>query len=65
MAGRTLNADERTFGIVIFQAPSEAAARDIMQSDPALKLGVMQAELFPYHIALWSPSGPHQAEKSA
>ncbi len=65
MAGRTLNADERTFGIVIFQAPSEAAARAIMQSDPAIKLGVMQAELFPYHIALWSPQGPHQAEKSA
>ena len=24
-----------------------------MQDDPAVKLGVMKAELFPYRVALW------------
>jgi uncharacterized protein len=58
MAGRTLNADERTFGIVVFAAASESAAVAVMQNDPAVKLGVMKAELFPYRVALWSPKGP-------
>lgn len=56
--GRTLNADERTFGIVVFQAESDAAALRIMQEDPAVKYGIMQAELFPYRTALWSTKGP-------
>ena len=54
MAGRTLNADERTFGIVVFAAASEPAAMALVQNDPAVKLGVMKAELFPYRVALWS-----------
>ncbi len=54
MAGRTLTADERTFGIVIFQAATEAEAVALMQNDPAVKFGVMKAELFPYRVALWS-----------
>jgi uncharacterized protein YciI len=58
MAGRTLNADRRTFGIVIFTAASEADAKEIMQNDPAVTKGVMNAELFPYQIALWSKKGP-------
>jgi hypothetical protein len=29
-----------------------------MQQDPAVKLGVIKAELFPYRIALWSPKSP-------
>ena len=61
MAGRTTNADERTFGIVVFLADSETHAREIMQSDPAVKHGVMRAELFPYRIALWSSKGPGDA----
>jgi len=56
MAGRTLNADERTFGIVVFVAESEATAAAIVRNDPAVKHGVMRAELFPYRIALWSSS---------
>jgi uncharacterized protein YciI len=56
MAGRTLTKDEKTFGIVIFAAASEAEAGALMQNDPALKLGVMTAELFPYRVALWSPT---------
>ena len=52
LAGRTLNADERTFGIVIFRARSEDAARSIMNNDPAVKNGLMRAELYPYRIAV-------------
>ena len=51
LAGRTLNTDESSFGIVIFQAESEDAARKIMDEDPAVRKGVMEAALFPYRIA--------------
>ena len=40
------------FGITVFQATSEEAARDIMNNDPAVIAGVMRAELFPFRIAL-------------
>lgn len=52
LAGRTLNTDPSSFGIVVFNAESEAAARAIMESDPAVSEGVMRAELFPYRVAL-------------
>jgi uncharacterized protein YciI len=58
MAGRTLTRDERTFGIVVFVAESEARAAEIMAGDPAVRDGVMRAELFPYQVALWSARGP-------
>ena len=52
LAGRTLNTDERSFGIVIFRADSEEAARRVMDQDPAVRNRVMRAELYPYRIAL-------------
>ena len=52
LVGRTTNNDERTFGIAIFRAESDEAAREIMNNDPAVKHGVMRAELFPYRVAL-------------
>ena len=58
MAGRTLNSDEHSFGIVVFLAESEAQAQKLVKSDPAVKQGVMHAELFPYRVALWSKEGP-------
>ena len=58
MAGRTLTTDERSFGLVMVVAPSDAAAAALMRNDPAVKRGVMSAELFPYRVALWSPQGP-------
>src|SRR5438309_2145082 len=58
MAGRTLNSDERAFGIAVFVAPSEAIAEEVMHNDPAVRLGVMRVELFPYRVALWSAAGP-------
>ncbi len=52
LAGRTLNTDESSFGIVIFWALSEQAAREVMENDPALRQRVMRGELFPYRVAL-------------
>ncbi len=54
LAGRTLNTDPSSFGIVIFNADSESAAREIMENDPAVKQCVMKATLFPYSVALMS-----------
>ena len=49
--GRTQNNDSSTFGITIFYAESEDAARSIMNNDPAVRKRLMRAELFPYKIA--------------
>lgn len=60
MAGRTLTTDENTFGIVVLVADSDSAATELMRADPAVSRGVMTAELFPFHVALWSTKGsPH------
>ena len=56
LAGRTLNTDESSFGIIIFRAESEEAAQSIVADDPAVKGGVMRAELYPYRIALMEMS---------
>ena len=58
MAGRTLTADEDSFGIVVFEAVSDEAAQKVVDADPAVKAKVMRAELFPYRVALWSKLGP-------
>ncbi len=50
--GRTQNNDDKTFRIEIFEAGDESAARNIIEADPAVKAGVMNAELYPYKIAL-------------
>ena len=52
LAGRTLNSDENTFGITILNAENKDSARQIMLDDPAVREGVMNAELYPYRIAL-------------
>ena len=49
--GRTQNNDTTTFGITIFRAESDDAARSIMSNDPAVKKGIVRAELFPYRVA--------------
>jgi len=56
LAGRTLNTDESAFGIVIFRADSVVSAQNIMTNDPAVKQGIMHAELYPYKIALLAKS---------
>ena len=52
LAGRTLNTDPASFGIVIFHAVDEAAARQVMHADPAVRGRVMRAELYPFRVAL-------------
>ena len=52
LAGRTLNPDYSCFGIVIFSADSEQAAREVMLNDPAVRNRVMRAELYPFQVSL-------------
>lgn len=52
LAGRTLDEDEKMFGIVIFEAETDEQAEHIMLNDPAVKAGIMVAELHPYRVAL-------------
>ena len=49
--GRTQTTDPGTFGIVIFRAASTAEAEELMREDPAVRAGVMRAELFPFRVA--------------
>ena len=58
LAGRTLNTDPSSFGIVILRADSQEEARSVMEADPAVRQGVMRADLFPYRIALAGAIGP-------
>ena len=52
LAGRTDESFDKTFGLVIYEAESEEAARAFMEFDPAVAAGVMTATLHPYSIAL-------------
>ena len=52
LAGRTAEPGDKTFGIAIFEASDEVAARKFMESDPAVTAGVMTAELHPFAVAL-------------
>jgi uncharacterized protein YciI len=52
LAGRTKEPGDKTFGIAIFKASDEAAARAFMQADPAVSAGLMTAELHPFAVAL-------------
>jgi uncharacterized protein YciI len=48
-AGRCLDGE---FGIVLFRARSEDEAKRFMENDPAVKKGVMRAELHSFRVAL-------------
>lgn len=52
LAGRTLTMDTEGFGIVILEVDTESEARELMEGDPAVKEGIMTAQLFPYRVAL-------------
>jgi uncharacterized protein YciI len=52
LAGRTTEALDKTFGLVVFEAENEAQARAFMEADPAVVAGVMSATLHPYSVAL-------------
>lgn len=49
LAGRTEQAE---FGIVILHTENRQQAEEIMNNDPAVKMKVMKAELYPFSIAL-------------
>ena len=49
---RTAEPLDRTFGLAIFEASDEAAARRFMEADPAMAEGVMTATLHPYRVAV-------------
>lgn len=51
-AGRTREPGEKTFGIAIFEAKDETAAKKFMEEDPAVAGGLMTAELHPFAVAL-------------
>jgi uncharacterized protein YciI len=53
LAGRTTEALDKTFGLVIFEAESEEAAKLFMESDPAVEANIMSATLHPYSVALY------------
>ena len=44
--------NDRAFGIVVFKAQSSEEAEKFMQEDPAVKRGLMTAELHPFHVSL-------------
>ena len=52
LVGRTREPGDKTFGIAIFEAADEAAARKFMETDPAVAAGVMTAELHPFSVVL-------------
>lgn len=52
LAGRTNESLDKTFGLVVFTAADEAAAREFMLADPCVIAGVMTAEVHPYALAL-------------
>ena len=54
LAGRTLQGDPSSFGLVIIQAGTEEEAQRVMRDDPAIAGGVFRGELLPYRIALVS-----------
>jgi len=45
-------ATDGAFGIVIFEAEDKTAARLFMADDPAVRAGVMTAELHPFHVSM-------------
>jgi uncharacterized protein len=51
LAGRTQE-ETGTWGITIFEAPDEASARAVMETDPAVSARVMSATLYPYAVAV-------------
>ena len=56
LAGRTREPGDKTFGIAIFEATDETAARSFMEGDPAVMAGLMTAELHPFAVALQGKS---------
>ncbi|MEH7343194.1 YciI family protein [Bacillus sp. JJ1532] len=50
LAGRTLDTDP--LGLVILEVDTEEEAIELMENDPAVKKGIMEAKLSPYRLAI-------------
>jgi uncharacterized protein YciI len=50
LAGPTLGTTNT--GIAVFEAPDEAAARRLMEDDPAIASGIAACELRPFRVSL-------------
>lgn len=56
LAGRSDTTTPDSFGIVIFRAEDETTARQFMNGDPAVAEGVMDADLYPFRLAIQVPA---------
>ena len=52
LAGRTTTEDDRVFGLALLDVDDEIEAQALMEADPAVRHGLMRAELFPFRIAV-------------
>ncbi len=52
LAGHTENSGDGTFGLVVLYAESRDSAAQVMGNDPAVKEGVLTAELHDFSIAM-------------
>ena len=58
LAGRTTEPGDKRFGIAVFRADDEAAARKFMESDPVVVAKLMTAELHPFSVHLQRKKAP-------
>jgi len=58
LAGRTTEPGDKRFGIAVFRAADEAAARKFMESDPVVVAKLMTAELHPFSVHLQRKKAP-------
>ncbi len=52
VVGRTLEAGDKTFGLVIFEADNAEQAKKFAESDPAVVEGIMTVEVRPFALVL-------------
>jgi len=57
--------EDEAFGLVVFRAQSMDDAQQFMNDDPAVRSGLMTAELHPFRVSLfdvsdWSTEGSNQ-----
>ena len=48
---------DETFGLVVFQAEDDQAARAFMYNDPSVQANVMMAELHPFRLSMLGDKG--------
>ena len=58
LAGRTDEPNDKTPGLVVFEAADAAEAERFMAEDPAVVAGVMLHEVRPYQVALMRTTSP-------